>query len=388
VKDLIANIKFRGLVSHLVRLILPVLLLATYGCKDDEPGENGDGTPITSICPSDGSAGTPYELDVPFFFSAPVIPADNPLTVEGVDLGRHLFWETALSRNNAISCGSCHAPEAAFSDNAKFSVGVHGHLTRRNSMAIMNLAWNNKFFWDGRALTLEEQLLEPVAHPQEMDLTWPEAVSRIAESPLYQEKFTGAFGTPCVDSVRITYALAQFIRTMISADSKFDRALRTGGAVLTISEQRGLELFLAEAGDPQIFPGGQNGGDCFHCHGGALIEFTDHGFHNNGLDSVLTDLGRAEVTGQPYDAGVFKTPSLRNIALTAPYMHDGRFATLREVIEHYNSGGHPSPTLDPLMKMQGTGLGLSEVAIDDLVHFLETLTDTEFVANESFSNPH
>ncbi len=381
------HIKFRGLMSYLVRLILPVLVLATYGCKDDE-GENGDGTQITSICPSDGSAGTPYELDVPFFFSAPVIPADNPLTVEGVDLGRHLFWETALSRNNAISCGSCHAPEAAFSDNAAFSIGLYGNPTRRNSMAMMNLAWNNKFFWDGRALTLEEQLLEPVAHPQEMDLTWPEAVSRIAESPLYQEKFTGAFGTPCVDSVRITYALAQFLRTMISADSKFDRALRTGGAVLTTSEQRGLELFLAEAGDPQIFPGGQNGGDCFHCHGGALIEFTDHGFHNNGLDSVLTDLGRAEVTGQPYDAGVFKTPSLRNIALTAPYMHDGRFATLREVIEHYNSGGHPSPTLDPLMKMQGTGLGLSEVAINDLVNFLETLTDTEFVANESFSNPH
>lgn len=205
---------------------------------------------------------------------------------------------------------------------------------------------------------------------------------------LYQDMFAAAFGTPCVDSLRVTYAIAQFVRTMISSNSKFDKAYRYGLAQLSPAENRGLELFLAEGGDPNFNPGGQFGGDCFHCHGGGLIQFTDQQFHNNGPDSVFTDPGREDVSGSPYDRGLFKTPSLRNVELSAPYMHDGRFATLREVVGHYNSGGHSSATIDPMMKFPGVGLGLSEQDVDDLVLFLKTLTDTSFVHNPKFQDPH
>ncbi len=303
-------------------------------------------------------------------------------------MGKHLFWEKKLSRNNIVSCGACHFPSASFSDNARFSVGLNGDLTDRNSMPLVNMAWQNDFFWDGREVSLEDQLFEPVRNPIEMDLTWPEAEERIGSDPNYQDMFLAAFGTPCVDSVRITKAIAQFVRTMISGRSRFDRAYRYGELQLTQSELRGLELFLAEGGDPNIYPGGQNGGDCFHCHGGGLVQFTDFQFHNNGIDSVFSDLGRGGVTGNWFEEGHFKTPTLRNIALTAPYMHDGRFETLHEVVEHYNSGGHPSPTLDPLMKFEGEGLGLSPQDVDDLVNFLESLTDEEFVNNPDFQDPH
>jgi cytochrome c peroxidase len=362
---------------------VPVLLACS---RDDDCPEPSPGA---EACETISGIGTPYELEVPFFFPEPNIPSYNPLTEEGVELGRHLFWEKSLSRNNTVSCGSCHFPAASFSDNANFSVGLYGDLTRRNSMALVNMAWNTSFFWDGRAMTLEEQLLEPVPNPIEMDLSWEEAANRIATDSTYQAMFTEAFGTPCVDSIRITYALAQFVRTMISANSKFDKAFYLGQAVFTPQEQNGLFLFQAEGGDPNVFPGGQGGGDCFHCHGGALVEFTTHQFHNNGLDSIIAgDLGREEVSGLSLDRGLFRTPTLRNIALTAPYMHDGRFSTLREVVEHYNEGGHPSPTISPLMKFQGVGLELSEQDIDDLVAFLETLTDEEFVNNPDFQDPH
>lgn len=364
---------------------LSIFFLSLVSCEKESPDDSN----ITdSSCDLIPNAGTAYTLEVPYFFSTPQIPPNNPLTVEGIELGRHLFWEKRLSKNNTVSCGSCHFPDAAFSDNNPFSVGLYGELTSRNSMALANMAWNTDFFWDGRAPTLEEQLFEPVRNPIEMDLSWPEAELIIGEIPDYQEMFSAAFGSPCVDSVRISMAMAQFIRTMISARSKFDRAYRYGEEPLSASELRGLELFLGEGGDPNIFPGGQNGGDCFHCHGGGLIQFTNFQFHNNGIDSVFTDLGRGGVTGNWFEEGHFKTPTLRNIELTAPYMHDGRFNTLHEVVEHYNSGGHDSPTLDPLMKFQGVGLGLSPQDIDDLVNFLESLTDNEFIEDERFHDPH
>lgn len=369
--------------SRWVTIVFLVSVLFVWSsCKKDSEDEQ-----VNPLCETVSGAGTPYEFEKPFFFPDPIIPADNPFTEEGIELGRHLFWEKDLSRNNTVSCGSCHFPTAAFSDNIPKSIGLYGDMTDRNSMALINMAWNTSFFWDGRSRTLEEQLLEPVENPIEMDLTWKEAVERIGSDSTYQDMFAAAFGTPCVDSVRITYAMAQFIRTMVSANSEFDQA-QYGPGQLSISEQQGLFLFLAEGGDPDVFPGGQNGGDCFHCHGGGLVLFTDQQFHNNGLDSIFTDLGRAEVNGSPFSEAQFKTPTLRNIALSAPYMHDGRFATLHEVIEHYNSGGHLSPTLDPLMKFQGVGLGLSEQDIDDLVAFLETLTDEEFVNNPDFQDPH
>lgn len=380
---------FKSSRSYLVFFALTTVLVWTTSCRSDDDQGAGGGDPVSSnLCQASDYSATPYELEVPYFFPDPVLPADNPMTVEGVELGRHLFWEKKLSRNNAISCGSCHFPEASFSDHAQFSFGLYGEQTDRNSMALINMAWNTSFFWDGRATTLEEQILEPIEHPVEMDLTWAEAVERIGEDPLYQDLFTAAYGTACVDSVRMVKSMAQFIRTMISHRSKFDKAQYYGEALLTPEENRGLQLFMAEGGDPDVVPGGQGGGDCFHCHGGSLTQFTDHLFRNNGLDSVFTDIGRAMVTGYSFDQGLFRSPTLRNIAVTGPYMHDGRFTTLEEVIDHYDMGGLPSPTLDPQMKVQGIGLSLSPQDKTDLVAFLETLTDYEFLENEAFQDPH
>jgi len=371
-------------------MMLLFAVLAFSACRPDDDGTSTPGVPAeSSLCESSDFSATPYDLEIPYFFPDPILPSDNPMTEEGVELGRFLFWEKNLSRNNAVSCGSCHFPAAGFSDNAQFSTGLFGEQTDRNSMALLNLAWvNTGFFWDGRAATLEEQILEPVEHPVEMDLTWAEAVERLEGDEDYQTMFAEAFGTPCVDSVRVTKAMAQFIRSMVSHRSKFDRWRYYGETILSPSENRGLELFLAEGGDPQSVPGGQGGGDCFHCHGGDLILFSDNIFRNNGLDSEFTDLGRADVTGRDQDRGLFRTPTLRNIGLTAPYMHDGRFATLEEVIDHYDMGGHASATIDPMMKLQGIGLSLSPQDKADLVAFLETLTDSEFVENEAFHDPH
>ena len=370
-------------------LIWPLVILALlHSCSpDDDGGEPGEPIPDNILCAIIPGSGTPHEFQKPYFFPEPSLPAYNPMTDEGIALGRKLFWDDQLSRNNTMSCGSCHAPEHAFSDNVAGSVGLYGDITPRNSMALINLAWNNNFFWDGRVNTLEEQIASPIHNPIEMDMDWPTTVSRVKQDADYPAMFAAAFGNDCVDTLRISYAIAQFMRTMVSADSQFDKAYYYGGPPLSPSEIRGQELFLAEGGDPNIYIGGQNGGDCFHCHGGAFVQFTDHQFHNNGLDAVFTDLGREGVTGLPYDRGLFKTPTLRNIALTAPYMHDGRFSTLHEVLDHYNSGGHLTQTLDPLMKFPNVGLGLSEQDIDDLVSFLETLTDTSFVNNPNFGKP-
>ena len=319
------------------------------------------------------------------------IPADNPLTVEGVELGRLLFWETRLSEDNSMSCGSCHLPEVNFADPAQYSTGVTGAVGTRNAMALINLGWASSFFWDGRSPSLEDQIRDPVPHPSEMNLPWPEAVAKLQADDTdtrYPERFFDAFGTTEISEDLVVMAIAQFVRTMISADSKFDR-WRRGETDLTDSEYNGYQMFLREGGDPEEVPGGQFGGDCFHCHGEAGLQFTDHLFHNNGLDpSFEADPGRASVTGSPLDSGLFRTPTLRNVALSAPYMHDGRFQTLEEVIEHYNSGGVASSTIDPFMKYTTGGLTLAPSQKADLLAFLHTLTDTVFVQNPAFQDPH
>lgn len=319
------------------------------------------------------------------------IPADNPLTEEGVELGRLLFWETRLSEDNSMSCGSCHLPEVNFADPAPYSTGVTGAVGTRNAMALINLGWASSFFWDGRSPSLEDQIRDPVPHPSEMNLPWPEAVAKLqadGTDTRYPERFFDAFGTTEISEDLVVMAIAQFVRTMISADSKFDR-WRRGETDLTDSEYSGYQMFLREGGDPEEVPGGQFGGDCFHCHGEAGLQFTDHLFHNNGLDpSFEADPGRASVTGSPLDSGLFRTPTLRNVALSAPYMHDGRFQTLEEVVEHYNSGGVASSTIDPFMKYTTGGLSLAPSQKADLLAFLHTLTDTVFVQNPAFQDPH
>ena len=307
------------------------------------------------------------------------------MTVEGVKLGRHLFHEPRLSGNNTMSCASCHLQTHAFSDPERFSTGIDGIQGTRNSMALINMGWDQRFFWDGRAFSLEEQIFFPVRDPIEMHETWPNAVAKLQADDAYVALFNEAFGTTTIDSVLASKAMAQFIRTMISANSKFDKFIR-GELQLEQDEQLGFLLTQMEGGPPPL---GQFGADCFHCHPHGGMRFTDGIIRNNGLDpeGAWADLGLGGVTGLPQDYGKFKTPTLRNIALTAPYMHDGRFQTLEEVIEHYDSGGHPSSTVDPNMKFSQGGLQLTAEKKQQLLAFLHTLTDWDFVNDERFSDP-
>ncbi|WP_298556603.1 cytochrome c peroxidase [uncultured Algibacter sp.] len=320
---------------------------------------------------------TPSKLSIPKLFEdnilAPIIPVDNPQTIEGVALGKKLFFDSILSVNNTQACADCHAPENAFTDSDRFSDGVDGILGNRNSMPLFNLAWNydEKFFWDGNTFSLEHQAFVPVTDPIEMKSTWTEVEQKLEQHPEYPLLFEKAFGTSKIDSTLVTKAIAQFERTLISANSKFDRFL-LGEGELTPQELNGFNVFMDETK-----------GDCFHCHGSDKNPlWTDNIFHNNGLDETFTDLGLGAVTGDPADNGKFKSPSLRNLAFTAPYMHDGRFTTIEDVINHYSEGLKNSSTIDPLMKKvaQG-GVGLSDKDKVDLKAFLLSLSDHDFVKN-------
>jgi cytochrome c peroxidase len=324
----------------------------------------------------------PQPLDIPILFSdniiSPVIPIDNPQTVEGVALGKKLFFDRILSANGTQACASCHSPQHAFTDNTPTSDGIDGVFGTRNSMPLFNLAWNygERFNWDGKALSLERQAEEPVENPIELHNDWDNVVSRLQNHPEYPELFSLAFKTPTITKELTTKAIAQFERTLISANSKFDK-YALGEATLTPEELNGLDVFMRE-----------DKGDCFHCHGNPNNPlWTDNDFHNNGLDSSFSDLGLGGVTGDPNDNGKFKSPSLRNLAYTSPYMHDGRFATLDEVINHYSEGLQNSPTIDPLMKQiaQG-GVQLSDQDKADLKAFLLSLSDPSFVNNPAFQN--
>ena len=310
---------------------------------------------------------TPYRFTMSGTFPLPDLPRDNPLIEERVALGRALFNETALSRDNTISCASCHVANFAFTDARRFSLGVRGQKGTRNSMPLFNLAWKTSFFWDGRAPSLRAQALVPIEDHTEMDETLERVIAKLAEKKEYPPLFAAAFGSLEITAEKIGLAVENFLLTLTSFDAKFDRALR-GKATLSADEQRGFELFMTEF-DPRT---GQRGADCFHCHGGPL--FSDHQFHNNGLAPSEDDPGRFRVTKLEADRGKFATPSLRNIARTAPYMHDGRFATLEEVVAHYSSGVKRTATLDPnLAKHPEGGLQLSREDQRALVAFLKTL---------------
>jgi cytochrome c peroxidase len=220
----------------------------------------------------------------------------------------------------------------------------------------------------------------------EMHDLWVDVLVELEGDTLYSSLFEQAYGSPCIDKERSRKAIAQFIRSMVSFNSKYDRA-QYGPETFTPLEQLGLDIWNDEGGSPPQVPLGQEGADCFHCHSLATEIFTDNQFHNNGLDSVFSDLGQGGVTGNPAQYGRFKTPSLRNIEYTAPYMHDGRFETLEEVVEHYNSGGHPSATVDPFMKFTVGGLQLSDQKKAALVAFMKTLSDEEFINNPDFQDP-
>lgn len=317
---------------------------------------------------------TPYPFQMSATFPIPDLPRDNPLTVERVELGKKLFFDKRVSINDEQSCADCHSPEKAFTDGRKTSRGAEGELGTRNAMPLFNLAWKSGFFWDGRAATLRQQVLQPMQNPIEMHQNLTNLTVKLSRAhDNYPALFMAAFGSPEITPEKMALALENYLLTLTSFDSKFDRVLNDEEK-FTLQEQRGFELFSTEY-DPRR---GQYGADCFHCHGGPL--FQSQSFANNGLDDIFADIGRAKVTGKGSDVGKFAVPSLRNITLTAPYMHDGRFQTLDEVVEHYCTGVKRSPTLDPnIARHPDGGVPLSTADKKALVAFLNTLTDEKYL---------
>lgn len=318
------------------------------------------------------AVGTPFAFVVPAGFPQPSLPADNPLTLEGIELGRRLFADLRLSRTGTQACASCHRTSHALGDDVALSRGVRGEAGARNAMPLFNLAWSPAFAWDGRQPRLRDQARSAWTSPLEMD-TNPEAVTpRVEADPGLASMARRAFGDGGITVDRVLLALEQYLLSEVSSNSRFDRALR-GEMLLTAQEQRGFELFNTEH-DPVR---GQYGADCFHCHGGAL--FTDFGFKHNGLVPAGSDRGRAGVTGDVRDEGSFKTPSLRNVALTGPYLHDGSVPTLEGVVARYDHGVVRSGNLDPnLAKHPAAGLALTPDDQAALVVFLRALTDPRF----------
>lgn len=320
----------------------------------------------------------PYPLDLPIHFGAQYeIPKDNPLTKAGVALGKMLFFDTRLSADSSVSCATCHQPRLAFTDGLPTSIGIRGQVSPRNAPSLANLMWQKKFFWDGRVNSLEEQVLHPIESPIEMDLPLSVLIGKLQSIEMYSNAFKKAFGTRKITKEHIAKALAQFVRTLISSNSRYDKIVR-GEVIPTEREKRVINLFFTHP-IPEV---GARGGNCGDCHGSHLTTLGT--FHDNGLDSLPKDKGLGGVTGKATDVGKMKTPSLRNIALTAPYMHDGRFKTLREVIEHYNHHIQNSPNLDPLIQqasneIEGTSLKLTEQEKEDILFFLEMLTDSTFI---------
>jgi len=341
-----------------ISLFLTISIL--FSCKKD--------LPIDTLTPYQT---TPFTIVVPPGFPNMYIPDNNSMTMEGVALGKKLFHDPILSGDGSQSCASCHLQSAAFSDTNRFSKGIDGSFGDRNASTIVNAGWNTSNFWDGRAITLEDQAFDPVVNPIEMNNSWENVENTLNADVTYKELFRKAFNINKIDSTHVVMAIAQFERTLISANSRYDKYLRQE-IQLTSSELNGYVIFNTEKGD------------CFHCHGTEM--FMDNLFHNNGLDSEpFLDIGLAIVTGLNSDNGKFKTPTLRNIEFSSPYMHDGRFSTLEEVIEHYNSGGNHSSTVDPLMKKLGVGLELTNQEKQDLIAFLKTLSDSEFITNPVFT---
>ncbi len=319
-------------------------------------------------------------------------PATNPITNDGATLGRVLFHDKSLSANGTISCASCHKQDKGFSDDATLSLGFNGGTTGRHSMTLINARFyqRGRFFWDERATTLEEQVLMPFQDPVEMGMTLQQVISRVQEQSFYPVLFQRAFGSKEVTSDKISKALAQFVRSIVSYSSKYDqgRAMATSPNAnfpnFTTEENIGKNIFF------QAVPNG--GGACFACHSTeAFISNSPLGLENNGLDATsTTDFGAGSVFNDPTFAGKFKVTSLRNIELNAPYMHDGRFTTLEQVVEHYNSGIKAHPILSPALRDPNGNpvrLNLTSSQKAALVAFLKTLTDHSLSTNTKWSNP-
>lgn len=306
--------------------------------------------------------------EVPAHFPDPVYNFDgNPITEKGFELGRKLFYDKRLSRGQQVSCGSCHAQVHAFADHAlPLSIGVDGKEGRRNSPGLYNLAWTEAFMWDGGINHIEVMPIAPITDSVEMDIPLSDLVEYLQTETEYPEAFNAAFGSTEITSARLLKALTQFQGSIVSDGSRYDKYLQ-GQYSMTVEQERGLALFEA---------------NCAGCHAGVLQ--TDFSYRNNGLDAYFTDLGRGRITQNPDDDGKFRVPSLRNVALTNPYMHDGRFFTLEQVLDHYSEGIVESPGLDPVL---ANGIPLTEDEKEDIIEFLYTLSDFELLGDLRFSEP-
>jgi cytochrome c peroxidase len=375
----------------LIGISLSILIFACKKNNDDAP----DTDPVAQYLNLPASPFNYANPVLPAYLQTPPIqgqintPAGNAVSDWGATLGRVLFFDKSLSKNKTISCASCHKQENAFSDFEKLSKGFSGGLTGRNSMSLINAKYypNGRFFWDQRARTLEEQVLMPVQDLVEMGITIDTLVKRVQAQPYYPSLFTNAFGNASINSTLIAKALAQYVRSVVSYQSKYDQGRITFPAApapppnapfpnFTAQENRGKEIFLSP----------QNA--CAACHGSET--FTAPGEKNNGLDATIVDRGFGTVTNNPADEGLFKVGSLRNIELTAPYMHDGRFTTLEEVVEHYSTGVKNHPNLSPQLKLPAGQPRLLSLSAQDkaaLVAFLKTLTDRTVTTDVKFSNP-
>ena len=297
-------------------------------------------------------------LQIPHGFPYPQIPPDNQPTKKRIALGKRLFSDPILSRDSTISCATCHVPGTYFVDGLPKSKGINGRTAFRNAPTLINCAYLPRIMWDGGVPTLEQQVLAPISNPLEMDFDANKAVARLTAHPAYPNLFRRAYGRP-PSIYTLTRAIACYERTLFSGSSRFDEFLyHKNASILSSSEKRGMSLFFGERGE------------CFHCHG--EFNFTDYSFKNNGLYPVYPDSGRARITLKNGDLGMFRVPSLRNVARTAPYMHDGSLATLHSVIDHYNRGGEAHFNKSGLLKP----MHLTESEIQDLVAFLNALTES------------
>ena len=336
--------------------------------------------------PAPSLPSTPYEyanITLPNHFNTPQLvnrdntPTNNPVTNAGATLGRVLFYDKNLSANNTISCASCHLQANSFSDPRQLSLGFQGGLTGRNSMSLANAKYfqSGAFFWDERAPSLEAQALMPIQDPVEMGLSLNELVAKLEAESYYPPLFEAAFGSPQITSDRVARAIAQFVRSMVSYQAKYDQGVATNFSNFTPQENLGRQIFNGR-------------GRCDTCH--ITDAFVAPEARNNGLDLVSVDNGLGAVTGNPADNGKFKVPSLRNIALTAPFMHDGRLASLDDVVEFYNSQVQAHPNLDQRLRGrngQPRRLNLNQAEKEALVAFLGTLTDQTLVTDPKFSDP-
>lgn len=335
---------------------IPLLLISllTLSCRKDKVSIEEITEPIAFRQPS--------------HFPEAVYPIDQfPITEEGFELGRELFYSTFLSLDNTISCGSCHAQTHLFADhNVALSTGVAGAVGTRNSPAIFNMAWQNRFMWDGGVNHLDVFHLAPLTNPVEMNETIPGILAKLNNSNYWKGRFKTAFGVNTISDYEVFKALSQFVLMLISDNSLYDKVVQ-GKASFSANQQAGYEIFQAK---------------CASCHTEPM--YTNYAFINNGLDATPADSGRYKITQDPNDIGKFKVPSLRNILFTYPYMHDGRFFTIDAVFDHYDHGIVASPTLDPSL---AGGIPLSTEERQLLKAFLETLNDYELMGNSRLAEP-